>query len=297
MDWDDLKIAHAIARHGSLSAAARALGSTQPTVSRRLGALERRIGVKLFEREAGGLAPGPLFDVLLESLDGMDELARAVERRIAARHTGLQGSITLTSLAWFGDDVLAPLLARFCARHSYVTIDMVNDPRRFNLSRREADIAVRIGSFDQEDLVERKVADVSYGLYASMAYLSRHGSPDFSKNGAGHKVVSLCHSPVKVVHIEWLNAIAPRAAVLLRTNGLQAHLATAEAGDAMAALPRVMGDRRPGLVRLSAPLPEPSQPVKIGVHPDLRDTPRIRALIDFLVYELKISASELNPGQ
>jgi len=127
--------------------------------------------------------------------------------------------------------------------------------------------------------------------------LSRHASPDFSKNGAGHKVVSLCHSPVKVVHIEWLNAIAPRAAVLLRTNGLQAHLATAEAGDAMAALPRVMGDRRPGLVRLSAPLPEPSQPVKIGVHPDLRDTPRIRALIDFLVYELKISASELNPGQ
>jgi len=297
MDWDDLKIAHAVARHGSLSAAARALGSTQPTVSRRLTALERRIGVKLFEREAGGLKPGPLCDVLLESLDGMEELARAVERRIAARDTGLQGSITLTSLAWFGDDVLAPMLTRFCARHRYVTIDMVNDPRRFNLSRREADMAVRIGNFDQEDLVERKVADVSYGLYASLGYLNQRGRPDFAKKGAGHSVVSLCPSPAKVVHIEWLNAIVPRAAVLLRTNGLQSHLATVEAGDAMAVLPRVMGDRRPELVRIEAPLPEPSQPVKIGVHADLRDTPRIRALIDFLVHELKIRARELNPSQ
>jgi DNA-binding transcriptional LysR family regulator len=297
MDWDDLKIAHAIARHGSLSAAARALGSTQPTVSRRLGALEKRIGVKLFEREAGGLRPGPLCDVLLESLDGMEELARAVERRIAARDTGLQGAIVLTSLAWFGDDVLAPLLARFCARHRFVSVDLVNDPRRFNLSRREADVAVRIGEFDQEDLVERKIADVAYGLYASAGYLNRHGRPDFAKECAGHNVVSLCPSPARVVHIEWLNAIAPRASVVLRSNGLQSHVATVEAGDAMAVLPRVMGDRRPELVRIEAPLPEPSQPVKIGVHADLRDTPRIRSLIDFLVHELKMRANELNPTQ
>jgi DNA-binding transcriptional LysR family regulator len=297
MDWDDLKVAHAVARHGSLSAAARALGSTQPTVSRRLSALEKRIGVKLFEREAGGITPAPLCDVLLESLDAMEELARAVERRIAARDTGLQGTITLTSLAWFGDDVLAPLLARFCARHRFVTIDLVNDPRRFNLSRREADVAVRIGNFDQEDLVERKVADVSYGLYASIGYLSRHGQPDFSRKCAGHKVVSLCPSPVRVVHIEWLNAIAPDASVVLRTNGLQSHIATVQVGEAMAVLPRVMGDRRPELVRIEAPLPEPSQPVKIGVHADLRDTQRIRSLIDFLVLELKRLANDLNPKQ
>src|SRR5262245_28262326 len=97
-------------------------------------------------------------------LNHMDEGAQAVERRIAARNTGLQGPITVTSLAWFGDDVLAPLLARFGAQHRMVTIDLINDPRRFNLSRREADIALRIGSFHEEYLVERKVADVSYGL-------------------------------------------------------------------------------------------------------------------------------------
>lgn len=297
MDWDDLKTTHAIARHGSLSSAARALGTTQPTVSRRLSALERRIGVRLFEREAGGLSPSDLCAVLIESLDQMEEQAQAVERRIAARDTGLQGTITLTSLAWFGDDVLAPLLARFCARHKLVTVDLINDPRRFNLSRREADVAVRIGEFDQGDLVERKVAEVSYGLYASSRYLRRHGRPDFARQCAGHAVTSLCESPVKVVHIEWMKAIASRAHVVLRTNGIQSHVAAAEAGEAMAVLPRVLGDRRPGLARIAPPVPEPSQPVKLGVHADMRGTPRIRCLIDFLVRELKARALELNPGQ
>lgn len=296
MDWDDLKIAHAVARHGSLSAAARALGSTQPTVSRRLNALERRLGVKLFERETGGLTPGPLLTTLLEPLDEMDELAGAVERRIAARDTGLKGTITLTSLAWFGDDVLAPLLAQFCIRHPDVIIDLINDPRRFNLSRREADVAVRVGNFDQGDLVERKVADVSYGLYASETYVRRHGQPDFARKGADQHVVALNPSPIKVVPIEWLKAMLPRAAIVLRTNGVQSHVAALEAGEAMAALPRVIGDRRPGLVRFATPIPEPSQPVKIGVHADLRDTPRIRSVIDFLVQELKLMAPELNPA-
>lgn len=296
MDWDDLKIVHAIAHHGSLSAAARALGSTQPTIGRRLNALEKHIGTKLFERQAGGLTPAPLCSLLLETLDGMDDLAQAVERRIAARDTGLKGTITLTSLAWFGDDVLAPLLARFCVRHPEVTIDLVNDPRRFNLSRREADIAVRIGDFDKGDLVERKVAEVSYGLYASESYLTRHGRPDFGKKGMGHHVVTLSPSPTKVVHMEWLKALLPRASVLLRTNGVQSHLAAAEAGVAIAALPRVTGDNRPDIVRLKASLPEPSQAVKIGVHADLRDTPRIRMLIDYLVRELKLKTRMLNPA-
>jgi len=297
LDWDDLKIAHAIARHGSLNAAARALGTTQPTVSRRLDALEQRIGAKLFERLANGLSPTALCAGLIESLNHMEEGALAVDRRIAARDTGLQGPITVTSLAWFGDDVLAPLLARFTGLHKLVIIDLVSDPRRFNLSRREADIALRIGSFHQEYLIERRVGDVSYGLYASADYLDRYGQPNFVKGCAGHRITSLVGSPDKVVHIEWLKAIAPRAHPILRTNGIQSHIATAEAGEAMAVLPRVLADRRSVLIRIEPPLPEPSNTVKLGVHPDMRDTPRIRALIDFLVAELRARSRELNPSR
>lgn len=296
MDWDSLKIAHAIVRHGSLNAAARALGTTQPTVSRRLDSLERRIGEKLFEREVSGLSPTPLCTALIESLDQMEEAAHAVERRIAARDTGLQGSITVTTLAWFGDDVLAPLLVRFGERHKLVTINLVNDPRIFNLSRREADLALRIpGVFDQEDLVVRKVAEVSYGLYASVGYLNRHGDPDFANGCAGHVVTALVDSPMEAVHINWLHEIAPRAHVALRTNGIQSHIAAAEAGEAMAVLPCVQGDRRPALKRLAPPLPGPVQPVMLGVHSDMRGSPRVRSLIEFLVRELKALAPELHP--
>lgn len=295
MDWDDLKLTLAVARHGSLNAAARALGTTQPTISRRLDAFERRIGVKLFERAMTGLSPTPLCAALVESLELMEEGAAAAERRVAARDTGLEGTITVTSLEWFGDDVLAPLLARFAAHHPLVTIDLINDPRRFNLSRLEADLALRIGTFDQQDLVERKVADVSYGLYASDDYLGRHGAPDFAEGCDSHIVMSLVDSPIQVVPIEWLKSVAPRARTVLRSNGMQSHVAAAEAGEAMAVLPRVLGDRRTTLRRLKTPLPEPYQPVKLGVHADMRDAPRIRALIDFLVDALKAQTGALHP--
>jgi DNA-binding transcriptional LysR family regulator len=296
VDWDDLKFVLAIARQGSLNAAAKALDTTQPTVGRRLDALERAIGAKLFERTVSGLSPTALCATLMDSLIRMEDAAQAVERRVAARDTGLQGRITVTSLAWFGDDVLAPLLARFSSRHKRVSIDLINDPRRFNLARGEADIALRIGSFDQETLVERTVAEVSYGLYASVGYLDRHGRPGFANGCAGHLVTSLVDSPVKVAHIEWLKAVAPRAQVVLRTNDIHSHLATAEAGEAMAVLPRVLADRRSGLLRLESPRREPSEPVKLGVHADTRRSPRVRALIDFLALELKARSVELNPG-
>lgn len=292
-----MKVILAISRHGSLNAAARELGTTQPTISRRLDRFERRIDVRLFERTATGLSPTSLCTALVESLTLMEEGAQSVERRISARDTGLQGNIAVTSLAWFGDDVVAPLLARFAAHHKLVTIDLINDPRRFNLSRREADIALRIGSFDQQNLVERKVADVSYGLYASAHYLNRYGQPNFDKGCAGHIVTSLVKSPIEVVPIEWLKRIAPRARHALKTNGMQAHVATAEAGEAMAVLPRVLADRRTALSRLEPPLPEPYQPVKLGVHADMRHTPRIRTLIDFLVLELQARSAELHPGE
>ena len=295
MDWDDLKIAFAVARHGSLSAAARALRTTQPTVSRRLDGLERRIGVKLFERSAGGLSPTPLCAALLDGLQRMEEGALSVERRIAARDTGLQGAISVTSLDWLGDQIIAPIMARFGARHPLVTLELLNEPRVFNLSRREADVAFRFAPFEQEDLIERKVAEIGYGLYAAPAYLDRRGAPDFAAGCAGQAVVTMYDFASRAPQAAWLRAIAPQAQVILRTSGLISQMAAAETGAAMAVLPRLLGDGRPGLRRIEAPLPAPVHIVRMGVHADLRDSPRIRAFIDFTVAELKAWARALNP--
>lgn len=296
MDWDDLRITLAVVRHGSLSAAARALGTTQPTISRRLDGFERSIGVKLFERNAEGLSPTPLCLALVDGLNRMDEGALTIERRIAGRDTGLQGAITVTSLDWLGDEVVAPILARFGRRHKLVSLELLNEGRLFNLSRREADIAFRFKPFEQENLVERKVVDIAYGLYVSPAYLRRQGLPDFSSGCASDLVATLHDAAGPVIQGEWLRTIAPAAHVVLRSNSTDSQLAAVEAGEAMAVLPRALGDSRPNtLERIEPPLPEPVRPLLLGFHADLRDTPRIRALIDFAVDELNTRAKELNP--
>jgi DNA-binding transcriptional LysR family regulator len=143
--------------------AARALGTTQPTVSRRLAGFERKTGVKLFVRRKDGLTPTQLGAALTDGLNLMDEGALAVERRIASRDTGLQGPITVTSLDWLGD---------------WATASSCQSPPDLAASI----IAFRFGSFEQEDLVLRKVADAAYGLYASPEYLERQGSPNFVRS-------------------------------------------------------------------------------------------------------------------
>ncbi|WNG48181.1 LysR family transcriptional regulator [Archangium minus] len=295
MDWDDLRIALAVVRHGSLSAAARALGTTQPTVSRRLDAFERRTGAKLFERAKEGLTPTPLCAALIEGMDRMEEGALTVERRLAARDTGLQGSITVTSLDWFGDYVMAPIMARFGGLHPLVSLALINDGRRYNLSRGEADIAFRPGVFDQEDIIERKVAEIAFGLYASPAYLEQHGLPDFGSGCAGQSILMLHETAPRTPLTDWLRNIAPDARSILRTNGIWSQLAAAESGEALAVLPRLLVDKRLTLRRIETPRPGPVLTVRMGVHQDMRKTPRMRAFMDFAVRELELRAAELNP--
>jgi DNA-binding transcriptional LysR family regulator len=295
LNWDDLRIVLAIAHSQTLSAAARALGSTQPTLSRRLEAFERRIGVRLFERGPTGLAPTSLCLGLIESLDAMERAAIQVERRIAGRDTGLQGSILITSVGWFGEYVLAPVLAKFCAEHPLVTVHLVNDGRQFNLSRGDADLAIRFGKFAQDDVFERKIAEISYGVYASNTYIANFGLPNFSDGYSGHKVASLEELPGRPTLGGWLAGRATRAQVVLRANTMGALFAAVETGGAIAALPRVLGDRRPGIVRLDLPGKPLVLPVKLGVHANLRSAPRIRTLINFIAEAVAARRAELNP--
>jgi DNA-binding transcriptional LysR family regulator len=297
VDWDDLKIVLAIARHGSITAAAKALGTTQPTVSRRLDAFEKRLKIKLFERTSIGLAPSHLGSALLDDLARMEEKALAIERRLASHDTSLEGSIVVTSLDWLGDYLVSPIAAQFGVRHPLVDIELINDTRPYNLSRREADVAFRFGSFEQEDLILRKVAEATYGLYASHAYIANYGLPDFEAGCRDHAVASLYDPASHVSYTSWLKELAPKARVALRSNGLSAHLSIAESGTAMAVLPRLIGDQRHTLHHIAAPLPEPQQPIHLGVHPDMRDAPRIRAFIDFAVAEFRSLLGALNPSE
>lgn len=282
VNWDDLRIALEIARHRSLSAAARSMGYSQPTLSRRLEAFEAKLGVVLFERGPTGLKPTPLCHGIVDSLSVMEDAAFAAEQRIQARDQALEGKLVVTSVDWLGDDVVAPILALFSLQHPLVEVELVNEGRHFNLARGEADIAVRFGGFVQKNLHQRKIADIGYGLYSSPDYLTRHGTPDFGRRGADHRLAVLSELPGRATLGVWLSRTLPAAKVTLRSSSMRALLSVVQTGAAVAALPRVLGDARSDLVRIATPGPPFVLSIRLGVLSTARAVPRVRAAIDFI---------------
>ena len=288
LEWDDLRLVLAIARHGSLTAAARAMGVTQPTMGRRVEHLEDRLGAHLFERTAAGVALNALGTSLLPLAEQMERSALAAERQIAARDTGLEGLVRITTLEWTGHHLLAPVLARFCRLHPAVTVELITADRVFSLTRHETDVALRPVRFDQEGLVQRRIGATPRGLYASQAYLAERGEPNYAAGCPGHTLIALPESLFTLPQANWLHdTLAPQAHVALQSNSLDVHAAAAVAGAGLVLLPRSIGDALPGLRRLTPPETPPDRELWLGFHEDLRHTPRVRALVDYIAAEVR----------
>jgi len=174
-DWNDARYFLAISRLGSLSAAARHLRVQQSTVGRRLAALEAALAARLFERTPDGYVPTGAGEALVQRAERIEAEALAAERELAGREGRVAGSVRVTAPQAFGFGFVVPLLAKLHAEQPDVLVELVADNSALNLSRREADLALRIGRPLQPHLVMRKLSDIADGLYASRAYLERHG--------------------------------------------------------------------------------------------------------------------------
>ncbi len=296
LDWDDLRYFLAVAREGSLSAAARALGVAQPTVGRRIAAFELELGAKLFAATPTGQALTPTGRQVLAHAEQMERDALAIERVASGRDSGLSGKVNVTASEWMIGSVLGPLLGPFVARHPALELELVSEARHLSLLRREADIAIRPSKFEQRDVVQREIAVLAFGLYASDAYLARYGPPDFARQCEGHVFVGMSLGLGKVPDVEWLPQIASRARVAVRSNGRMPMATMAAAGIGISCLPCVIGDATPGLRLLPAPIPGPRRQLWIGAHRDARAVPRVRAVIAFLVESMNRLRPVLCPG-
>jgi DNA-binding transcriptional LysR family regulator len=181
--------------------------------------------------------------------------------------------------------VLAPLVAPLLERHPGVELELITDTRHLNLLRREADLALRPSRFEQAEIVQRQVALLRFGLYASDAYLARHGPPDFARQCAGHGLIAMSESLGKVPEVAWLPSFASHARVVARCNGREPMLTLALAGLGLVCLPRFLGDRA-GLRLLPTPEPAPERALYLGMHRDARKQARVRACADFLAERL-----------
>lgn len=283
LDWNDVRYALAVARNGSLAAAARMLGVDQTTVARRLRVLESCVGMPLFERRQGRFAPTPAGEVLMER-------GQRIEREIAAlRHLGadnevqVRGVVRLTAVDAIISHYLAPHLAELRARHPGLMVELIASSRSLDLSRREADIAVRLARPQSGDFVVRRLASLAYGVYGTAAAPAENG-------WGGCNWVAYEHSLAHVPEMRWLAEQVVDERIVLRCNNMDA-LATAVAdGLGLAVLPRLVGARHASLRCLSGEPSVLSREIWLVVPRELRHVPRIRAVGDWLAERFQADA-------
>lgn len=277
MSWDDLRYVLALSREGSLARAGKTLGVDHTTVGRRVEAAEASLGLKLFVRTSAGYTPTADGERVLADLAAVEAAVFTVERGADARKRGVEGSVRVTSPETFGATYLAPILAAVGGAHPGLAIELVTTGTVLDLSRREADVAVRFFRSTHESLVVRKVGAVGYALYASAAYLAAR--PVSGPSDLRHHAILTCPAGPNVVDGSWVARVAAGARPVLVCDFTIALLEAARAGAGIAVLPRYLGDREPGLRRVPMP-DEPREPIWLTVHRDVKDTPRVRAVLE-----------------
>jgi DNA-binding transcriptional LysR family regulator len=281
VEWSDLRVFLAVARAGTLGAAARRLGQTQPTMGRRLRALETALGHALFQRTTDGFVLTDEGNALLGHAERMEEEALAFQRRLAGSDAQLEGMLRVSSSDWFGTYMLAPVLAAFGERHPKVCVELLTDARLYSLPRREADIAFRIKAFEEPEVISRRLLHVPYALYArSEAMITLTGG------GTGLRLITMDTAFAEMPDALWLKRVLPAAHIAMRSNNREVQAELCRQGIGLAVLPRPLGDRIPGIAPIDMGEAPPGRDTYVGYHRDLRRLSRMRALLDFVIERL-----------
>jgi DNA-binding transcriptional LysR family regulator len=288
-DWNDLRYFLAIARGGSTGSAAKALGVNQSTVQRRFWALEAALDCSLAERQTGGYRLTTHGQHLLAYAEQVETAVGALQRQSATLDNRATGLIKLTSHVTVGQRLIkSGFLDRFHSGHPGIAVELIMEQRALDLSRGEADIAIRGGTLhDDPALVGRKIAEVPWGIYASRTFVERHGRPSTPGDINGFSIVELVDEIAALPAAQWMKTYAPTARVAARCSNVPSvHLAI-KSGAGIAPLPAVYAAADEELVRVIGPLQELNYPMFLLTHRDLRKIPRINAVFEFCLSELK----------
>jgi DNA-binding transcriptional LysR family regulator len=283
MDWELWRTFLAVVRAGSLSAAARDLGTTQPTVGRQIAALEEALGLPLFTRSPSGLRPTPAAEALAPHAEAMAASAEALLRAAAAEQDEEGGVVRISASRVMGVHVLPAILADLRAARPRLALELELSNRNTDLLRRDADVAVRMVRPAQEALLARRVGEIPLGLYAHRRYLDAHpgarGLGDYDLVGpdrdlAPYAGLSLGGAPIT------------RERFSFRTDDDLAQIAAVRAGLGVGVIQRPLAARDPDLVGLA---PEVTFTLEVWVvaHEDLAGSRRVRWVFDHLVDGLR----------
>ncbi len=291
MDWSDLRYALAIGRLGSVAAAARQLGVNATTVQRRLDALERRLGARLFERARSGYQPTDAGLVVVEQARRMADQADEIERRVLGRDRELTGPLRVASAFVVMEYLLPQPLAAFARDYPGIEVEVVENAFLADLSRRsadsagtrvrlEADVALRLSSSVAEHLVGRRLGMTECRVYARRGAAGLPQAPTpLPQLLREAPWIAFERDATSRVYDRWMRAHLVGAQVRLRVDIFNAMVAMLRTGIGVGLLPTFMAPHHPELVAVSDPVPELAQPVWMLTHPDLRETARVRAFM------------------
>lgn len=278
-DWDDIRFFLAVARSGTLSGAAATLGVNHSTVFRRVNQLEERIGARVFERHREGYALTPTGEAMRGSAERIEEEIQALDRRVTGEDVRLTGTVRLTAPDDICERLLPERLKAFREAYPGILLELVVADRFLNLSRRDADVALRPSRNPGDTLVGRRIAGVAVAVYRARGAFT-DGDP-LSEAPMVSGDDALAHTD----SVKWTEAMAT-GRIVMRANTMAGRHYAVRAGVGIGALPCFAADPDPELLRVTDPLPEMENELWLLTHPDLRTTARIRALMDFLATSL-----------
>ena len=293
-DWSQIQSFAAVAEHGSLSAAARTLGSSQPTLSRHIAQLEAEMGARLFERSRGGMALTAQGAELMHHAQAMADAAARFEP--TSTSPGLSGTVRITASRVVAHFTLPPIIAQIRLTHPEIEIELVASDSTDNLLRREADIALRIGEPTQPDLIARKLVKIGFGWYASRDWLKRHG-PIKSEQEVMHKDIVGFASESQPPGILPLVESPPDSALhfSVTSNSMAARMFAIRAGYGVGVASHRWATMYPELVNVFPGRNVGSADLWIVTHEELRHSARIRAVFDYLSERVQQSRSQFKP--
>ena len=291
MDWDKLRVFHAVAAEGSLTRAGETLRVSQSAVSRQISALEESLAVTLFHRHARGLLLTEQGELLYATTKTMSARLDATMARLRDSRDEIMGELRVTTSVGFGNLWLAPRLASLYQTYPKIKIDLILDERVLDLSMREADIAIRMKEPSQADLIRRKLMSTSMRLFATQSYLAKTSLPRDLCELSGHRLICQGGSrpPDSITQSFVDRLFADEVQSYLTVNNYYGVLQAVTNNLGIGVLPDYLEEHRPELIPVLPELASNEIPVYLAYPLELRESKRTRAFRDFVIKEAKRS--------
>lgn len=281
-NWDDYRYLLAVDDNGSLAGAARALGVSHPTVSRRVGELERSLATCLLDRTAESMRLTPAGQRVSEEARVLAKVARLIELKAADGEAGELCRVCITASEGIAYSLLTPLLAAFQHERPEIAVDLLIGNRPAKIRLGEADIALRMGDPVDDNLVGRRIGTARLGLFGHESYLARAGVPLGVEDLPRHAIIESTGDIADLAQARWLREHAAGARIASSSNSILNQLSALRAGFGLVAMPTYLTADLAGARRLLRNAYDPDIDVWLLSEPKRRDRPEVRALLDFL---------------